>query len=824
MLYRLCLTSNNFTGELPQTIFNLTDLEYLQLGDNQFIEKIPKFIKNLTSLEMLVIEGSGLQGPIPSEIAVLERLSVLRLSDLDGPESPVPKLGCRNIVKLILRSCNLMGELPAYLAKMTNLKTLDLSFNNLSGKIPESYRSLENIGYIYLTGNQLTGAVPDWILMKGKNVDLSYNNFTAGGSECQERSVNLFASSEVENAGLVLCLQSPHCTKKRYNLFINCGGSEANIGGITYEDDSWEATPSRFFRRDYWACSSTGYFPDYDTARYSYTVENTSRLSMSKTQLYTKARRSSISLTYYGFCLMDGPYNVTLHFAEIMFTDDESYQSLGRRAFNIYIQGKLMWKDFNIKIEAGGVGKEVIKSFPANVTKGTLEIRFYWAGKGTTAIPDRGVYGPLISAISIYPGFDPPTSKSAGTVAGILAAIVFVVFLILVILWWRGCLGRKDKMAEELKGLALQIGLFTLRQIKAATNNFDAANKIGEGGFGSVYKGFLLDGTTIAVKQLSSKSQQGNHEFLTEIGMISALQHPHLVKLYGCCIEGNQLLLVYEYMENNSLARALFGPEEFQLKLDWWTRHKICVGIARGLAYLHEESRLKIVHRDIKATNILLDKDLNPKISDFGLAKLDEEDNTHISTKIAGTYGYMAPEYAMHGYLTDKADIYSFGIVALEVVSGQSNSSSEKNEECFYLLDWVRVLKERGNLIDLVDQRLGCHFDKEEALVLTKVALMCTNATPALRPPMSSVVRMLEGKVAVPVLDFGGAVMTEEKIEAMRKHFRGDKHQAVGENITKSMSIDGPWIGTTSSASANDLYPIFLDTDYRQKKGLFCSK
>ena len=166
------------------------------------------------------------------------------------------------------------------------------------------------------------------------------------------------------------------------------------------------------------------------------------------------------------------------------------------------------------------------------------------------------------------------------------------------------------------------------------------------------------------MKQLSSKSKQGNREFVNEIGMISALQHPHLVKLYGCCIEGNQLLLVYEYMENNSLARALFGecyphvkmcftwlqamsnisliwwfigPKDSQLKLDWPTRHKICVGIARGLAYLHEESRLKIVHRDIKATNVLLDKDLNPKISDFGLAKLDEEENTHISTRIAGT-------------------------------------------------------------------------------------------------------------------------------------------------------------------------------------------
>ncbi|KAK3424565.1 hypothetical protein EUGRSUZ_F01357 [Eucalyptus grandis] len=475
--------------------------------------------------------------------------------------------------------------------------------------------------------------------------DLSYNKFTVGDLECQEGSVNLFASSEVEKAasysatsGFVSCLHSHRCTKNRYNLFINCGGNKAKIRGTTYEDDLWEATPSSFFRSDYWACSSTGHFTDCNIATYGYTVKNTSILPMNNAQLYMTARRSAISLTYYGFCLMNGSYNVTLHFAEIMFTDDKylvlANQSLGRRAFNIYIQGKLVWKDFNIMIEAGGVGKEVKRSFTANVTKGALEIRFYWAGKGTTAIPD---YGPLISAISVDPGFDPPASKSAGTVAGILAAIVFVVFVIPVVLWWRGCLGRKDKMAQDLRGLALQIGLFTLRQIKAATNNFDAANKIGEGGFGSVYKGFLSDGTTIAVKQLSSKSQQGNREFLTEIGTISALQHPHLVKLYGCCIEGNQLLLVYEYMENNSLARALFGPEEFQLKLDWRTRHKICLGIARGLAYLHEESRLKIVHRDIKATNILLDKDLNPKISDFGLAKLDEEDNTHISTKIAGT-------------------------------------------------------------------------------------------------------------------------------------------------------------------------------------------
>ncbi|CAL5193857.1 unnamed protein product [Lathyrus oleraceus] len=272
---------------------------------------------------------------------------------------------------------------------------------------------------------------------------------------------------------------------------------------------------------------------------------------------------------------------------------------------------------------------------------------------------------------------------------------------------------------------------------------------IGEGGFGPVYKGILSDGAVIAVKQLSSKSKQGNREFVNEIGMISALQHPNLVKLYGYCIKGNQLLLVYEYMENNSLARALFGKPEQKLNLDWRTRMKICVGIARGLTYLHEESRLKIVHRDIKATNVLLDKHLNAKISDFGLAKLDEEENTHISTRIAGTIGYMAPEYEMRGYLTDKADVYSFGVVALEIVSGMSNTNYRPKEEFVYLLDWAYVLQEQGNLLELVDPSLGSNYSAEEAMRMLQLALLCTNPSPTLRAPMSSVVSMLEGNTPI---------------------------------------------------------------------------
>ncbi|XP_042021027.1 probable leucine-rich repeat receptor-like serine/threonine-protein kinase At3g14840 [Salvia splendens] len=189
-------------------------------------------------------------------------------------------------------------------------------------------------------------------------------------------------------------------------------------------------------------------------------------------KLYRNARLSPLSLTYYGFCLINGNYTVNLHFAEIMFTDDRTYSSLRRRVFDVYIQGKLVLKDFDIELEAGGVNKPLTKNFTAVVTDTTLDIHFYWAGKGTSGIPVRGVYGPLVSAISVDP------------MIGVFSAVI----LVLGILWWKGCLKRKDSMHDDLKGLDLHTGTFTLRQIKAATNNFDPANKIGEGGFGPVFK------------------------------------------------------------------------------------------------------------------------------------------------------------------------------------------------------------------------------------------------------------------------------------------------------------------------------------------------
>ncbi|KAJ9690782.1 hypothetical protein PVL29_013107 [Vitis rotundifolia] len=733
---------------------------------------LPPALAKLPYLKIIDFTRNYLSGNIPREWASLQleymSLTVNRLSGL------IPSfLGNITTLRYMSMESNMFsGTVPPQLGQLVNLENLDLSFNKLEGIVP-NLEGLTQIEFMYLTSNLLTGSIPDWIESRNNRyqTDISYNSFSKRSmpSSCRE-TLNLFRSfSERGKLEFDECLNSFPCLKDQYSLHINCGGGRTIIGDIVYEADEDLAGPSKFVpTRDNWGFSSTGDFWDRDRTTKNYIAQNVSMLGMNDSELYTRARLSPLSFTYYGRCLADGNYTVKLHFAEIVIRDNKSFHSLGRRIFDVYIQEKLELQDFNIVQAAQGVDKVVVREFKAVVRNKTLEIRFHWAGKGTTAAPEGGTYGPLISAISVKADFEPP-SDGKKKILIVVRAVALVLFLILGILWWKVCFGGRISREQELRGLDLQTGLFTLRQIKAATNSFDVANKIGEGGFGSVYKGTLLDGTIIAVKQLSTKSKQGNREFVNEIGMISALQHPNLVRLYGCCVEGNQLILVYEYMENNSLARALFGQVEHRLNLDWSTRQRICVGIARGLAFLHEGSTLKIVHRDIKANNILLDKNLNPKISDFGLAKLDEEDNTHISTKVAGTIGYMAPEYALWGYLTYKADVYSFGVVALELVAGKNNMKYRPNDDYVCLLDWAFVLQQKGNLMELVDPKLGTEFKKDEAIRMIKVALLCTNPSPALRPTMSAVVSMLKGQTVIQEYPLNPSIYGDEfGFEALR--------------------------------------------------------
>ncbi|XP_056158580.1 cysteine-rich receptor-like protein kinase 10 [Syzygium oleosum] len=298
--------------------------------------------------------------------------------------------------------------------------------------------------------------------------------------------------------------------------------------------------------------------------------------------------------------------------------------------------------------------------------------------------------------------------------------------------------GGKPVASQELSLIQLDI-------IRAATGNFSNECKLGEGGFGPVYKGTLADGKEIAVKRLSRTSGQGLIELKNEVILIARLQHRNLVRLLGCCLEEQEKLLIYEYMPNKSLDVFLFDSNMGQ-SLDWKMRVNITCGIARGLLYLHEDSRLRIIHRDLKASNILLDGEMNPKISDFGMARIFSVNQDKANTnRVVGTYGYMAPEYAMVGLFSVKSDVFSFGVLLLEIISGQKNNGFHLREHCESLLTFAWKLWSEGRGLELIDPLIKESCDTVEVLKCIHIGLLCVQEDPVDRPAMSLVVHILGG-------------------------------------------------------------------------------
>ncbi|GLT37751.1 hypothetical protein SLA2020_120520 [Shorea laevis] len=310
---------------------------------------------------------------------------------------------------------------------------------------------------------------------------------------------------------------------------------------------------------------------------------------------------------------------------------------------------------------------------------------------------------------------------------------------------------RKDYMNDGEEELML-LPMFDFETIVSATNNFSSNNKLGQGGFGTVYKGTLLEeGQDIAVKRLSRSSGQGLQEFKNEVVLIAKLQHRNLVKLLGCCIEGDERMLIYEYMPNKSLDYFIFNKERSKL-LDWHKRANIINGIARGLLYLHLDSRLRIIHRDLKAANILLDSEMNPKISDFGVARTFlGEQNVANTNKVVGTYGYMPPEYAVRGLFSVKSDVFSFGVLVLEIITGKSNRGFLHPDHHHTLLGHAWILWIERNPLGLIDENVLTDFTMpSEVLRYIHVGLLCVQHRPEDRPDMLSVVLMLRGESALP--------------------------------------------------------------------------
>ncbi|KAG6696609.1 hypothetical protein I3842_09G155800 [Carya illinoinensis] len=294
---------------------------------------------------------------------------------------------------------------------------------------------------------------------------------------------------------------------------------------------------------------------------------------------------------------------------------------------------------------------------------------------------------------------------------------------------------------------------FDLSRIVAATENFSISNKLGEGGFGSVYKGCLYDGKEIAVKRLSKYSGQGIEEFKNEVAIIAKLQHRNLVRILGYCVQGEEKMLIYEYLPNKSLDTFIFDETKRSL-LDWEKCFEIVCGIARGILYLHQDSRLRIIHRDLKASNVLLDNAMHPKIADFGMARIvggESGDQIEANTnRVVGTYGYMSPEYAMQGVFSVKSDVYSFGVLLLEIITGKRNNTSYHDDPSSNLIGHVWKLWNKGKAMEIVDSSLGDKIPDNEAARCIQIGLLCVQEYAKDRPNMSTVVAMLGSDTPLP--------------------------------------------------------------------------
>ncbi|XP_045786994.1 cysteine-rich receptor-like protein kinase 10 [Trifolium pratense] len=358
-------------------------------------------------------------------------------------------------------------------------------------------------------------------------------------------------------------------------------------------------------------------------------------------------------------------------------------------------------------------------------------------------------------------GTSPPQEKSKSSHTTTIAIVVPTVVVVLVLLTLIICIclrrNRHSMAGVNLEGIQddddddndndddIEIAeslQFNFDTIGVATNNFSEANKLGHGGFGVVYQGKLSSGQVIAVKRLSRDSGQGDIEFKNEVLLLAKLQHRNLVRLLGFCLERKERLLVYEFVHNKSLDYFIFDPIK-KAQLDWERRYKIIGGIARGLLYLHEDSRLRIIHRDLKASNILLDENMNAKISDFGMARLLLVDQTQVNTnKIVGTYGYMAPEYAMFGQFTVKSDVFSFGVLVLEIISGQKISRFLDGQSQEDLLSFAWRNWREGTITNIIDPSLK-NGSQNEIMRCIHIGLLCVQENLVDRPTMATIALML---------------------------------------------------------------------------------
>ncbi|KAF8647591.1 hypothetical protein HU200_065221 [Digitaria exilis] len=732
-LNRIQIDQNHISGPIPKSFANLNKTKHFHMNNNSLSGQIPPELSRLPSLVHLLLDNNNLSGYIPPELSKLPKVLIIQLDNNNFSGSSIPSSygNITTLLKLSLRNCSLEGPVPdvsgipqlGYLDLSwnqltgpipssqfaSNITTIDLSHNRLNGSIPGSFSGLPNLQRLSLDDNNLDGSVPSNIW---QNIDLSGNRTLI--LDFQNNALTNVSTPLSPPANVTILLHgNPVCTlQNQLNISQYCQSTTVVVPGGT-ADNSTLCGP----------CTTDLPFE---------------RVPMSPIPC---------------FCAV--PVKVDYRLKSPGFSNFVPYEL----QFQQYLTSGLALSLYQLEVstfmwEEGPRLKMYLKLFPNNnILFNSSEVSRLRGMFTAWQIPDSDIFGPY-ELINFDPGwysnlFSRGKSRlSTGAIIGIVMA-AFAVAAILSSIITIIILRKRSRHSSSKKRSAKRISMkiagvkdFTFEEMSRCTNDFSDSALIGQGGYGKVYRGVLADGTVVAIKRAQQDSLQGSKEFFTEIELLSRLHHRNLVSLLGYCDEEDEQMLVYEFMPNGNLRDHLSARAK--MPLDFPMRLRIALGSSRGILYLHTEADPPIYHRDIKASNILLDSKFVAKVADFGLSRLAPLPETegsapgHVSTVVKGTPGYLDPEYFLTHKLTDKSDVYSLGVVFLELLTGMQPISHGRN-----IVREVLAANQSGMIFSVVDNRMGS-YPAECVERFAALALRCCQDETDLRPSMVEVVRELE--------------------------------------------------------------------------------
>ncbi|GAB2283983.1 hypothetical protein Dimus_018464, partial [Dionaea muscipula] len=719
-LQELTLVGCGFSGPIPDSIGSLKQLAYLSLNSNSFNGNIPASIGNLTKLYWLDLSDNQLTGSIPVSNATMPGLDILvhtkhfhfGQNKLSGTIPARLFTSMMTLIHVLFDNNQLTGSIPSTLGLVQSLEAVRFDGNSLTGNVPLNITNITSLQVLILSNNQLGGPIPDLTGLDNLNyVDLSNNTFDVSDVPSWFSSLGSLTTLMMERTNVqgqlpvalfsISGLQTVVLKNNRLNGTLNISTSYSSQLELVDLENNYitEFKPKAY----HFTLILVGnpYCQETGTAQTTQSYCTTSQQSNS-TSSYSTPTNNCISTACSSGqisspnCKCAYPYTGTLLFKAPTFSDIENttrYKLLQTSLTSAFLSFSLPVDSVSLHdITKNILGYlviplEVFPSSGASFNTTAISLLGFLFSNQTYAPPSG--FGPYTFLADKYTVLSASTGQNKSSHVGIIVGVAIGCSVLVLLLLFLGLRayhrrrrtditsqmsnslaswdpGVRNRDIPQLKGARW----FSFEEIRKCTNNFSEANNIGSGGYGKVYKGILGEGQLVAVKRAQVGSMQGTAEFKTEIELLSRVHHKNLVNLIGFCLDMGEQMLVYEYLPNGSLMDSLSGKSG--IRLDWTRRMRVTLGAARGLAYLHELADPPIIHRDIKSNNILLDERLNAKVADFGLSKLfGDSDKGYVTTQVKGTMGYLDPEYYMNQQLTEKSDVYGFGVVMLELISGR---------------------------------------------------------------------------------------------------------------------------------------------------------